>query len=402
MKIAAAGAALLLLILIPAFVAAATSILTGSGTPGSGGCAIAPSATSSTESEPVAAPASTGAASAALTLDSEQQTHAALIVQLAMERGLPARAAVIAVATALQESQLRNVRYGHLDSLGLFQQRPSQGWGTPEQVLDPRHATGAFYERLVTVRRWERLSLTRAAQAVQRSGRPDAYARWEPLAQRLVDALAGACVPLIPGEQVTAVLAYAHAQLGKPYLWGAEGPTAFDCSGLTMRAYQAAGITIPRVAADQWRHGPPIPAGQEQPGDLAFFHQQADGPGHVGLVIGGGQMIHAPNRRIVVRIDSYQRGDLISFTRPLLRFASSEGGSRGNSRADGGDARGRDVRDGVGDDRVPPVSGAAARLAVVRARLTTSPSVGLHLVRTLPATIRLNLAAAPITVANPA
>ncbi|MEV0386878.1 C40 family peptidase [Nonomuraea sp. NPDC050643] len=322
MKTAAAGAALLLLI-ICAFIAAATSILTGSGTPGGLGCAITPATTSSTASEPIAAGASTGVAST-LTLDIEQQTHATLIIQIAIERGLPARAAVITVATALQESQLRNLHYGHLDSLGLFQQRPSQGWGTPEKVLDPRYAISIFYDRLVKVPRWEQLPLTRAAQAVQRSGRPDAYAPWEPLAQRTVDALTETCVPLIPGEHIAAVLAYAHAQLGKPYLWGAEGPTAFDCSGLTMRAYQAAGISIPRVAADQWRHGPPIPAGQELPGDLAFFHMDADGPGHVGLVIGNGQMIHAPNRRSVVKIDSYQRRDLIEFTRPTAHAVTSQ------------------------------------------------------------------------------
>ncbi|MFB4285888.1 C40 family peptidase [Nonomuraea sp. MTCD27] len=324
MKAVAAGAALLLL-LVSVFVAAASSILTASGTPGSVACALPSGTASSTEGTPVAAPAFTGIASTAVAMDSEQQTHAALIVQLAMERSLPARAAVIAVATALQESQLRNLRYGHLDSLGLFQQRPSQGWGTPERILNPRYATATFYDRLVKVRRWEQLPLTRAAQAVQRSARPDAYAPWEPLAQRLVDALTGSCVSLIPGGQVAAVIAYAHAQLGKPYLWGAEGPAAFDCSGLTMRAYQAAGITIPRVAADQWRHGPPIPSGQEQPGDLAFFNMQADSPGHVGLVLGGGQMIHAPNRRSVVRIDTYHRGDLIGFTRPLLRFVKAAG-----------------------------------------------------------------------------
>ncbi|MFI6816122.1 C40 family peptidase [Nonomuraea sp. NPDC050328] len=315
MKAAAAGAVLLLLIVL-AFLAAATSILTGSATPGGVACAITPATTaSSTASRPVAAPPVTTVAST-LTLDSEQQTHAALIVQIAMERGLPARAAVIAIGTALQESKLRNLTYGHLDSLGLFQQRPSQGWGTREQILDPRYATGTFYDHLVKVPRWEQLPLTRAAQAVQRSGFPDAYAPWEPLAQSVVDALAGTCVALIPAERVAAVIAYAHAQLGKPYVWGAEGPASFDCSGLTMRAYQAAGITIPRVAADQWRWGPPIPRGQEQPGDLAFFRMEADGPGHVGLVIGGGRMIHAPNERTVVQIDTYQRRDLIGFTRP--------------------------------------------------------------------------------------
>ncbi|MEV4581512.1 C40 family peptidase [Nonomuraea jabiensis] len=321
MKAATAGAALLLL-LVSAFVAALTSILTTSATPGGVACELTLGTASSRADSPIMAPASPVPR---LDLDAEQQGNAALIVRIAIERGLPARAAVIALATALQESQLRNLRYGHLDSLGLFQQRPSQGWGSPDQILDPRHATSAFYDRLVKVTRWEQLSLTRAAQAVQRSGRPDAYAPWEPLAQRTVDALTGTCVPLIPGEQVAAVLAYAHAQLGKPYQWGAEGPAAFDCSGLTMRAYQAAGIAIPRVAADQWRHGPPIPAGQEQPGDLAFFNGQADGPGHVGLVLGNGQMIHAPNRRSVVKIDTYQRRDLVGFTRPLLRVVKAAG-----------------------------------------------------------------------------
>ncbi|MFB4284994.1 C40 family peptidase [Nonomuraea sp. MTCD27] len=322
MKAAAAGVAFLLLI-VSAFVAAATSILTDSPTPGGIACAITPSTTSSMADRPVAAPAAARTAPM-LDLDAEQQAHASLIVQVAIERRLPARAAVIAVATALQESKLRNLRYGHLDSLGLFQQRPSQGWGAPEQILDPRYATDTFYDRLVKVPRWERLPLTRAAQTVQRSGFPDAYAPWEQLAQRTVDALTGSCVTVIPGEQVAAVIAYAHAQLGKPYLWGAEGPAAFDCSGLTMRAYQAAGISIPRVAADQWRHGPPVRLGQEQPGDLAFFRMEADGPGHVGLVIGNRQMIHAPNRRSVVRIDTYQRGDLIGFTRPVAHTSIGE------------------------------------------------------------------------------
>ncbi|MEU4574627.1 C40 family peptidase [Nonomuraea sp. NPDC023979] len=323
MKAAAAGAVLLLLIVL-AFLAAATSILTGSATPGGVACAITPVTTaSSTTGKPVVASPAT-ASFTTLDLDGEQQANATLIVHVAVERGLPARAAVIAVATALQESKLRNLTYGHLDSLGLFQQRPSQGWGTREQILDPRYATGTFYDRLVEVPRWEQLPLTRAAQAVQRSGLPEAYAQWEALAQRVVDAVAGTCITLIPGEQVAAVIAYAHAQLGKPYVWGAEGPDSFDCSGLTMRAFQAAGISIPRVAADQWRYGPPIPNGQEQPGDLAFFRMQPDGPGHVGLVIGGGRMIHAPNKRTVVQIGTYQRGDLIGFTRPAAHAPTGQ------------------------------------------------------------------------------
>jgi cell wall-associated NlpC family hydrolase len=124
----------------------------------------------------------------------------------------------------------------------------------------------------------------------------------------------------VPGGVAAKTVSYARAQIGKPYVWGAEGPDAFDCSGLTLMAYRAAGITIPRIAADQWRHGPRIPQGREQPGDLVFF-MGADGtttrPGHVGIVIGAGQMIAAPGRGQTVKIQNYRtRTDLIGLTRP--------------------------------------------------------------------------------------
>src|SRR5215218_6377165 len=85
----------------------------------------------------------------------EQMGNAATITGIAVRRRLPARAATIAVATAIQESKLVNVDYGDRDSLGLFQQRPSQGWGTPAQVQDPVYAAGTFYERLVRVPGWQ-------------------------------------------------------------------------------------------------------------------------------------------------------------------------------------------------------------------------------------------------------
>lgn len=128
-------------------------------------------------------------------LDSEQMRNAAIIVQVGQQMKLPPRAWVIAVATALQESHLRN--HGYLgarndhDSLGLFQQRPSQGWGTPQQVMDPAYAAREFYERLRKVRGWETMRLTDAAQAVQRSAFPDAYQKWENLAAEVVNALTG-------------------------------------------------------------------------------------------------------------------------------------------------------------------------------------------------------------------
>jgi cell wall-associated NlpC family hydrolase len=119
----------------------------------------------------------------------------------------------------------------------------------------------------------------------------------------------------VPGR----VIAYARMQLGKPYVWGAEGPGLFDCSGLTMRAYQYAGILLPRVAADQWRQGPTVARGQGQPGDLVFMHPGVGGPGHVGIVVAPGQMIHAPRTGDIVRYASYSaRSDVVGFTRPAI------------------------------------------------------------------------------------
>src|SRR3954464_14255428 len=126
-----------------------------------------------------------------MTLTGEQIANARTIARVAYDRGLPERAVVIALATAMQESRLRNLDYGDRDSLGLFQQRPSQGWGTPEQVRDPVYATRTFLERLLAVPGWETMPVTRAAQTVQRSAFPGAYARWETLASSLVTDLAG-------------------------------------------------------------------------------------------------------------------------------------------------------------------------------------------------------------------
>jgi murein DD-endopeptidase MepM/ murein hydrolase activator NlpD len=136
----------------------------------------------------------TGDPEALAALDDEQLDNGVLIVQVGVDLAVPPRGWVIAVATAMQESSLRNLPHlgadNDHDSLGLFQQRPSQGWGTPEQILDPRYATTAFYERLLQVEGWEQLPLTVAAQVVQRSAHPDAYARHEPLAVALVNEVA--------------------------------------------------------------------------------------------------------------------------------------------------------------------------------------------------------------------
>ncbi|MXM65186.1 heavy metal transporter [Streptomyces sp. HUCO-GS316] len=121
----------------------------------------------------------------------EQAANAATIAAVGTGRDLPERAVTIALATSLQESGLRNIGHGDRDSLGLFQQRPSQGWGTEKQIMDPTYAADIFYEHLVKVRGYAKLPLTVAAQRVQRSGYPTAYAKHEPDATLLSAALTG-------------------------------------------------------------------------------------------------------------------------------------------------------------------------------------------------------------------
>lgn len=124
-------------------------------------------------------------------LDPQRARYAGLIAATAVRRGMPARAASIALATAYQESDLRNLDGGDRDSAGLFQQRPSQGWGTEEQVRDPVHATNAFYDALAKVKGYDKVEITVAAQAVQRSAFPNAYADHEADARALASALTG-------------------------------------------------------------------------------------------------------------------------------------------------------------------------------------------------------------------
>lgn len=125
------------------------------------------------------------------TLTQEQSVNASIIVGESIRRGLPARAATIALVTAYQESDLRNLDYGDRDSIGLFQQRPSQGWGTVEQIMDPWYSAGQFYDHLVLVPGWESGVINDVAQAVQRSGHPDAYAQHEAKGRAWASALTG-------------------------------------------------------------------------------------------------------------------------------------------------------------------------------------------------------------------
>jgi hypothetical protein len=280
------------------------------------------------------------------TWSGEQTANAQLITSTVISRHLPRRAAVIAVATAIVESGLRNLNFGDRDSLGLFQQRPSQGWGAPGDILNPALATGEFLDHLLALPGWATRPAGMAEQAVQRSATPAAYAPQEAPAADLVTKFwagpdnpapiptapgagpvtqlaslgltgcpdqGGSNIPLGPGSinpksmppgyqlppdpPTRAALAYATAQLGKPYVWGAGGPNAFDCSGLVQASWAAAGVAISRSTATQVHDGTAV-AGldQVQPGDLLFIPGaggSAAHPGHVGIAAGDGLVIDA-------------------------------------------------------------------------------------------------------------
>ncbi|UJW32611.1 C40 family peptidase [Saccharothrix sp. AJ9571] len=265
----------------------------------------------------------------------EQMTNAATIVAVGKQMGVPERGWVVAIAAALQESGLLNLHHGDRDSLGLFQQRPSMGWGTPEQVTTPTYAATKFFEHLLATPGWQQMSINDAAQAVQGSGFPDAYAKHELAAQAIVAAVAGAhCGPAAlagtgtcddiqaPTAAAMAAINYACGQRGLPYVWGGNGPdgghTGFDCSGLTKAAYAAAGITLPRTAHTQFHAGPHVPDGQPLlPGDLVFYGTPAK-VHHVGLYIGNGKMINAPTFGQPVQIDNHRHpdDDYVGATRP--------------------------------------------------------------------------------------
>jgi len=281
----------------------------------------------------------------------DQVAMAATIVSVGTQMGVPVRGWVIAVATAIQESSLRNPAGGDQDSIGLFQQRPSQGWGTPEQLHDPVYASQQFFTKLLTIPNWQSMALTDAAQAVQRSATPDAFATWEPDATMLVntigtgafwdssagsvDTAAFACdadggdgqpngdamslpadyalPPTTPATVVTAIF-WALGQLGTPYHFGGDCTAAHsgnpaqqcDCSSLVQQAYRAAGITLPRTTAEQISAGTAVAdVSQMQPGDLLFIpgsNGTPDHPGHVGLYLGDGLLVQAPHTGDVVKI----------------------------------------------------------------------------------------------------
>ena len=177
------------------------------------------------------------ASGSSVSFSPEQVANAALIAAISDKRGLPPRAASIAIATAIQESKLRNLHYGDRDSIGLFQQRPSMKvWGTREQILDPVHSTNAFYDALIKIDGYESMVITEVAQLVQKSGYPDAYADHEQEGRILASTLRGqspagfVCQlrPAESGSPAATVAADLDAQLGVK--------AAVDGSTLTVNA----------------------------------------------------------------------------------------------------------------------------------------------------------------------
>lgn len=199
-------------------------------------------------------------------LEPEQAVNAATIGAVGSSRGLPERAITIALATAMQESGLRNIDYGDRDSVGLFQQRPTQGWGTAKEIMDPVYSSGKFYDQLVEVPGYSRLPLTVAAQKVQRSGFPQAYAKHEPDAALLTSALTGRAAAALdcvtgedggPGDPVQ-VREKLRREFGKDVLAGG-GPGSGQGSGGAGKSGSAPIVSVPlpatASAADRDRRG---------------------------------------------------------------------------------------------------------------------------------------------------
>ncbi|MET1004406.1 MAG: hypothetical protein ABWX96_02590 [Propionibacteriaceae bacterium] len=190
---------------------------------------------------PRISPECTVKADGEVTLDSVQMANAATITAVGVRRKMPEQAVVIALATALQESKLENRDHGDRDSLGLFQQRPSQGWGTAEKIQDPRYASGKFYSALKKVKGWQKMRVTDAAQKVQRSAYPNAYEKWADesavLAKALTGRATGAVECTVNGEPTLRGAAAATAlAAGMRLDWG-KGLDAIE-------AAQPGGLTV--------------------------------------------------------------------------------------------------------------------------------------------------------------
>ncbi|WP_410660932.1 hypothetical protein [Amycolatopsis sp. lyj-112] len=166
---------------------------------GGGAIAVVQAVFGSTGSGLNCAPA--GSTTEAAGYGPQEMAHAATIVAVGKRMHVPEHGWVVAVTTALTESRLQNLDYGDRDSLGLFQQRPSMGWGTPDQIMDPSYSSEQFYRHLLALQNWQSIPVAEAAQTVQRSGFPDRYTQFEDAARQIVAAAQGAtCATGTPGQ----------------------------------------------------------------------------------------------------------------------------------------------------------------------------------------------------------
>ncbi|MDJ0356344.1 NlpC/P60 family protein [Paenarthrobacter sp. PH39-S1] len=267
-------------------------------------------------------------------LSTAQVTVARDYIGVGNSLGVPDAGQEIAIMMSLQESGLRilantsvpdSMAYPHdgvgtdHDSLGTAQQRPSTGWGSEAELMNPVYDAQAFFDGpngpnhgsprgLLDIPGWESMSKGSAAQAIQASAFPELYAQWEGEAHAIVAALksgadvkncdadkGNASIPPLPGNLSKLrrdVIQYAQEGVGGTYVWGGTAFKAWDCSGYVQWVYSQAGIQLPRT--EQWLTGTPTTT--PQPGDLVV--QNPDGPnhwGHVGIYAGNGMMFSALN-----------------------------------------------------------------------------------------------------------
>lgn len=268
------------------------------------------------------------------TLSPAQVSVSRIYIAAGEQMGVPREGQIIAIMMGLQESGLRvlantNVPASLLvrhdgvgndhDSLGTAQQRPAAGWGTIEQLMVPNYNARAFYggasgpnhgspRGLLDIPSWQSIDKGKAAQAVQVSAFPELYARWEPEATAIVDALAGSNAPAscdsVPNGSASPVmptnlsqirkdiLHIAQEGLGGAYMWGGTAFKAWDCSGYVQWIFKQVGINLPRI--DQWTVG--HRTDNPQPGDLVVQNPQSPNNwGHVGIYAGDGRMYSALN-----------------------------------------------------------------------------------------------------------
>lgn len=339
----------------PAIAQAATCATSNNGgsSDGSSGSGLSEPSLSASGTIPQSLTATT-ADGQTITLNHTQLERAAAILATGNSENIDANGQVIALVAALTESTLRvlsntsaypdSASYPHdgngsdHDSLGLFQMRPSTGWGSVANLMDPIWSSRAFYggpdgpnhgspAGLLDIPNWQHLSLGAAAQAVEVSAYPDRYANYQPVAERIASTLTGVTLTGGSGQCLTggdgsnptgnlppgfagAFIAAAEKEIGLPYVWGGgtyTGPSGigrdgrgpgFDCSGLVLyAAYQASGgkLRLPHYTGDQIHDGTPVAWADKQPGDLIFYtYPGASEPHHVVIYLGGDRIVQAP------------------------------------------------------------------------------------------------------------